>query len=263
MNVGVSQLVFGQTPLDEVFPKAASAGYDVIEIALRKEGELTAGADDAAIARVKELSSEHNLPMVSVVLCNCTGNLLADGEARRTSLDETKAGLETVRKLGVGCALHTLGRPSPDLYYDDAYRNAVASLKELAPEAERLDVAIAVEFIWNGFLFSPLEMKRFLDEVGSSHVGFYFDPGNMAVFNYPHHWARILRDHIKMCHMKDWQGRAISGGWTPLTEGDVDFPRVMKELRDGGYDGPLISEVSPQLATLEDTAGAIRRIMAM
>ena len=122
---------------------------------------------------------------------------------------------------------------------------------------------LPLSFSGCGFLFSPLEMKRFLDEVGSPQIGFYFDPGNMAVYQFPQHWVRITGPHIKRVHMKDWQGRALNGAWHPLLEGGVDFPAVMAELRKIGYEEPLISEVSPSLASLEDTAVAIRKIMAM
>ncbi len=119
------------------------------------------------------------------------------------------------------------------------------ALQQIAETAEQLKVNLAVEFIWNGFLFSPLEMKHFLDEVGSPYIGFYFDPGNMAVFQFPHHWVRLTGEHIKMVHVKDWKGGALKGSWTPLLEGEVDFGAMNRELRLVGYDGPLISEVPP------------------
>jgi hexulose-6-phosphate isomerase len=137
----------------------------------------------------------------------------------------------------------------------------VQALQQIAETAEHLKVTLAVEFVWNGFLFSPLEMKHFLDEVGSAAIGFYFDPGNMAVFQYPHHWVRIVGKHIKMVHLKDWKGRALNGGWTPLLEGEVDYAAMNRELRAIGYDGPMISEVPPKLASFQETADAIRKII--
>jgi len=117
--------------------------------------------------------------------------------------------------------------------------------------------------VWNGFAFSPLEMRRLLEEVGSARIGFYFDPGNMAVFQRPEHWVRILGQHIRMVHLKDWKGSALNGGWPALLKGDVDFPAVMRELRTIGYDGPLISEVSLDEASLEETCNSIKAIMNM
>jgi hexulose-6-phosphate isomerase len=165
--------------------------------------------------------------------------------------------------MGIDCTLHTLGRLSPTLYYDDAYRNAVAAMKELRQACERHKVSIAVEFVWSGFLFSPLEMKRFLDEIASPWIGFYYDPGNMAIFQFPQHWARILGPHIKRVHLKDWNGDALNGAWPALLTGKVDFPAVMRELRAAGYDGPLVSEVSTKAAPIAHTADAIIKIAAM
>jgi hypothetical protein len=37
----------------------------------------------------------------------------------------------------------------------------------------------------------------------------------------------------------------------------------MRELRAAGYDGPIISEVGPSTASLEETAESIRKIVGM
>jgi hexulose-6-phosphate isomerase len=129
--------------------------------------------------------------------------------------------------------------------------------------AEELGVNICVEFIQNGLLFSPMETRRFLDEINHPRVGFYFDPGNMAVFQFPHHWVRIVGRHIQLVHLKDWTGHVTKGGWTALLEGSIDFPAVMRELRAIGYDGPLTAEVEPHLASFEKTAEAVRKIRTM
>ncbi len=261
MRIGISQLILPDASMEEFFTRAAEAGYEVVELSMKAQGPLTGETDDARLAEIVSLAENSGLPIASITINHCTGNLLDSGEAQRRGIEETKHGLETAAKLGAPCALHTLGRLSADLYYDDAYRNAVQALREIARTAGDLKVDLAFEFVWNGFLFSPLEVKHFLDEVNSPHVGFYFDPGNMAVFQFPHHWVRIIGTHIKRVHLKDWKGRALNGQWTPLLEGAVDFAAVMRELRNTGYNGPLISEVDPGLASLEDTVAATRKIL--
>ncbi len=264
MQVGISQLVAPpELPVEQFLKMARDNGYEAVELSLRQKGPLTGKTTATELEAIAVLSRRYGLPIVSVTLNHWTGNLLASGPEQDTAVEQTIAGLEMAAALGAPVALHTLGRFSSDLYYDDAYRNGVAGLRRLAPAAARLGVAIAVEFVWNGFLFSPLEAARFLDEVGSEHVGFYFDPGNMAVFQFPHHWVRILGRRIKCVHLKDWKGNALNGGWTPLLQGAVEFPKVMAELRAAGYNGPLISEVPDSLAPLADTAAAIRRIIAL
>ena len=263
MQVGISQIIAPQLSMAEFFAQAAAAGYEVVELVMRREGELTPQTCAGDLQRIVELSQQYRLPIVSVCHSHCTGNLLDSGDAQSRSIAETEAGLRAAAALGARCALHTLGRVHKDLFYDDAYNNGVMALKQLAPTAEEVDVAIAAEFIWNGFLFSPLEMKSFLEAVGSSHVGFYFDPGNMAVFQFPQHWARILGAHIKMVHMKDWKGNALNGSWPALLEGDVDYAAINCELRAAGYDGPMISEVGAGDAAWDETARAIRKIISM
>lgn len=263
MKVGISHLIAGGQPLEAFFKESADAGYEVVELCIRREGELTPQTGSEKLKNIRKSAADHGLSIDSVTHGHCTGNLLAEGESQKKAIEETKTGLHIAAELGAYCTLHTLGGLNPDLYYDVAYSNGVKSLKALAPVAEELNVAIAVEFVWNGFLFSPLEMRQFLKEVGSKAVGFYFDPGNMAVFQYPQHWARILGSFIKMVHMKDWKGRALNGNWPALLEGGVDFPAVMQELVNSGYNGPLISEVPSDLAPIDVTAESIRKIINM
>ena len=256
--------LLGRGGMGEVYrAEQVLAGRDVALKVLRRERIADERAAGRFVQEIRALASQHGLPICSMTINHSTGNLLDSGPERDRAVEDTVFGLETAAQLGAPCTLHTLGRFSSDLYYDDAYHNAVDSLKALAPACEKLDVALAFEFVWNGFLFSPMEVKRFLDDVGSRHIGFYFDPGNMAVFQFPHHWVRIIGSHIKRVHLNDWKGRALNGEWTPLLEGEVDFGKVMAELRAAGYEGPLVSEVSPSLASLQDTVKVMQKIREM
>lgn len=263
MQVGISQLILPNVPMAEFIQQSASAGYEVVELCLRREGDLTPTMEEQELREVAAQIRAAGLEPVSMTHSHITGNVLDSGESQQTAIEETCRGLKVAATMGIGCTLHTLGRMNPELYYDKAYENAITSLREIARTAEAVGVTLAVEFVWNGFLFSPLEMRRFLDEIGSDRIGFYFDPGNMAVFHYPHHWVRIVGPHIKMVHLKDWKGSALDGGWPALLEGDVDYAAMNRELRAIGYDGPMISEVPPSDAPLAKTAEAIRKIITM
>lgn len=273
MKAGISEIILQDLSLEDFFARSARAGYEVVELCLGGKCPLQLSSKDRLVPEITRLSQDYGLPVASLVQWQCTGNLLAGGAKQRIGIEQTCEGLEIARRIGAKASLHTLGELTPDLYYGEAYENAVDSLKKIAKTAERAGVALAVEFVWNGFLFSPLEMKRLLDDVGSEAVGFYFDPGNMAIFQYPHHWVRALGRYIKAMHMKDWEGHVLDGSWktvsagnvldgqwTALLEGQVDFPRLMAELRSAGYAGPLINEVEVALAPIEKTAQDIKRI---
>jgi L-ribulose-5-phosphate 3-epimerase len=117
----------------------------------------------------------------------------------------------------------------------------------LAPYAQAAGVSIGVENVWNKFLLSPLEMKRFLDEINSPFVGAYFDVGNIIYIGYPDQWIRILgQKHIKRIHFSDARSeQAGLGMFVDLLAGDVDFAAVMTALRDIGYDGWITVEFLP------------------
>jgi len=266
MQIAVSELVFsGPHTMTSFLEKAKAAGYDGVELSLRpgESNPFNFQTTAAELQQFRRQADALELEIASITISTDGGNLLDSGAEAQKSIDQTLWGLECAAKLGAPVALHTLGRLHADLYYEDAYHNAIAALKAIAPTAEKLKVALAVEFVWSGFLFSPLEMRQFLQAVGSEQVGFYFDPGNMAVFQFPQHWVRALGQLIKRVHLKDWKGRALNGGWTALTEGEVDFPAVMRELRRASYDGPLVSEVPESLASWEKTAATMREIAKM
>jgi hexulose-6-phosphate isomerase len=267
MKVGLSGII---TPREwsfaELVAQAKGTGYECIEVVPREGSAITLDTPDRDLERLAAHAADHGIGIVS--LCGSGGkpmNLMTDDEAeRRASLETTRAMLRTAQALGADTVLHTLGgRPTPQLYYHVAYASALRSLQELAPLAEGLGVSLAVEYVWNGFLTSPMEMAQFLAQVGSPAVGFYFDPGNMRIFHHSEHWARLLGPHIKKVHAKDfsWEGYVVK--WPPLGEGQVNWPAVMAELRRAGYDDALISEVPPSVAPLEATAAAIRRLLAL
>jgi L-ribulose-5-phosphate 3-epimerase len=263
MQVGVTQIIVPDLSMHEFFRQAAETGYEVVEIMMRPQGDLTPQSDAAQLANIVAEAKAAGVEIVSMTHSHCSGNLLDEGDSQQRSIADTIVGLRAAAAMGIDCTLHCLGGLRSDLYYVDAYRNAVEALKVIAVTAEELGVTLAIEFVWSGFLFSPLEMRNFLDEIGSDRIGFYFDPGNMAVFQYPHHWLRALGQHTKMVHVKDWRGRALDGSWPALLEGEVDFPLMNAELRAIGYDGPMISEVPPSVAPLAKTAESIRKIIKM
>jgi L-ribulose-5-phosphate 3-epimerase len=265
MKIALSALIAGNLTMPELLQQAKDCGYDAVELSLRPapEAALNFQTSDAQLAEIKQQAADLGLSIASMTISAPSGNLLQDGQSGDEGVTWAIRGLECAAKLGAKVCLHTLGRLSPELYYEDAYRNAIAAGKKIAAAAEKIGVTFAVEFVWNGFLFSPLEMRNFLDSINSPRVGFYFDPGNMAVFQFPQHWVRALGSRIKHVHLKDWKGGPLNGTWTALLAGEVNFPVVMQELRRAGYAGPLVSEVAPSLASFAETASAMRKIAAM
>lgn len=265
MKVGLSGIITpSEWTYQETLEKAKQAGYEAFELTFREDRDTRLDTlTDQKIADMVKMAEDTGIELAAAV---GSGEprpdiMTTDDARRRESIEEIKHILEVVRKFGIDTWLLVPGRVSEECPYDVAYYNARDALIELAPFAEDIDVTIAVEYVWNRFLLSPMEFARFLGEIGSSHVGLYFDTGNMVIQSYPEQWVRIVGDGVKKVHFKDFKRDGYQ--WTPLLEGDVNFPAVMAELRAIGYDDALISEVSPRIESLEDTAAKIRQIMEL
>ena len=62
-------------------------------------------------------------------------------------------------------------------------------------------------------------------------------------------------------NFKDFKRR--DHAFVNLLDGDTDWPAVMSELRNQGYDSTLIHEVGGDRSTLVDLGERMRRIVAM
>jgi len=265
MKVGLSGIITpSEWSYQETLQQAKDAGYEAFELTFREDRDTSLGSmTDQKIADMVAMAEDMGIELAAAV---GSGEprpdiMTCDDARRHESIDEIKRILEVVRKFGIDTWLLVPGRVSEECHYDVAYYHARDALRDLAPFAEEIDVTIAVEYVWNRFLLSPMEFDRFLGEVGSSHVGLYFDTGNMVIQSYPEQWVKIVGDGVKKVHFKDFKREGYQ--WTPLLEGDVNFPLVMQELRAIGYDDALTSEVSPNIESLEATAARIRQIMQM
>ena len=97
----------------------------------------------------------------------------------------------------------------------------------------------------------------------------YFDVGNVLANGYPEQWIRILGSRTKAVHFKDFRTSVGTiPGFIDLLEGDVAWDRVMKALREVGYEGAVTAEMMPiypyaPLYLIENTSRAMDIILAL
>lgn len=255
MKKGISIWSFAGGSIKENLKLAKDAGFDGVELALDMTGEISMDSTKEDMLKIKAYADEIGMELYSVA----TGlywsyNYTSENEENRKKAKEiTRKQLEVASWLGcdtilvVPGAVNVAFEPGSEIVdYDVAYDRAISALKELAPYAEKLGVAIAVENVWNKFLLTPLEMARFIDEVGSDFVGSYFDVGNVVYLGYPQHWVKVLGKRIKKVHFKDYRYEAGGlCGFVDLLAGDVNWPEVMKQFKNIGYDGWVTAEMLP------------------
>lgn len=263
MKKGISIWSFAEPDLKKCFELAKDAGFDGVEVALDEKGLISLESTKEDIDKVKAMAAEAGIELYSVA----TGlywsyNYTSAKEENRIKAKEiTKKQLQVAAWLGcdtilvVPGAVNVAFEPGSEIVdYDVAYDRALEALKELAPVAEELKVSIAIENVWNKFLLSPLEMRDFIDKIGSPFVGSYFDVGNVVYCGYPQHWIKILGDRIKKVHFKDYRYSVGSlDGFVDLLAGDVDYIGVMAEFEKIGYDNWVTAEMLPPYAQYPET----------
>jgi len=171
-----------------------------------------------------------------------------DPKVREEGLEALKQTLHDAKKYGASSVLLVPAVVNKQVSYDEAYTRSQAEIRKAIPLAEELGVKIAVENVWNGFLLSPLEAARYVDEFNSPAVGWHFDVGNVIHYGWPEQWIRVLGKRIQKLHIKEYsrKKRDTQGLWkgfdVPFLEGDNNWPAVMKALDEIGYNGWGIAE---------------------
>lgn len=256
MKKGINIWSFPDTlKVGECIRLAKDAGFDGIELSLNETGELGLDCTEAELLSYRSLAEETGIQLTSLASGLYWSYSLTSSQAsvRSKAKEIVKKQLEAAAVLGVDTILVVPGAVGVDFVpgsevvpYDAAYNYALEAFTELAVEAERLNVNIAIENVWNKFLLSPLEMRDFIDKVGSERVGSYFDVGNVLFSGYPEHWINILGSRIKKVHFKDYR-RDAGGlhGFVDLLAGDVNYPEVVRALQGIGYTDYVIAEMIP------------------
>jgi len=249
--------VEGKSKLDlrGCMKKAKEAGFEGVELAVAEAGELTLNSTRQDIKKIVQASKDVGIELSSLA----TGLLWnysltsSDDKTREKAKDIVRRMLELASYLGVDTVLVIPGtvdvffKPNAEVVpYHLAYERSLDALKECVPTAERYKVSMGIENVWNKFLLSPLEMRDFIDKIGSPYLGAYFDVGNSLLTGYPEHWIRVLGKRIKKVHIKDFKTAVGNvNGFVDLLEGDVNWAEVMKALEEIGYHGWLTAEILP------------------
>ncbi|HEY3397249.1 MAG TPA: sugar phosphate isomerase/epimerase family protein [Armatimonadota bacterium] len=145
----------------------------------------------------------------------------------------------------------------------DPYEPLLARAREhwaaLVPLAREYGVRAVAEVHPKIVCHSPSAMRRMLEGLDPQWIGAIYDPGNMVFEGWEDPWEAvdILGPFLAHLHVKNlgWQ-RTPEGKWecpcVALTEGQVDWPEVCRQLARVGYEGWGILEfLRPEMDNAE------------
>jgi hexulose-6-phosphate isomerase len=225
--------------LSDKFKVLKEVGFDGVEMD-------SPGMDVAATLKAIQ---ESGLPVDGTV-CSTHWNVRhsdPDPATRAKALADLETALRATHAVGGHTMLLVVGHGN-DGSEREVWDRSIANIRKALPLAARLGVYIAIENVWNHFLYqhdgpanqSAEKLRNYVDELNSPWVGVQFDIGNHQKYGKPAEWVRTLGKRIVKLDVKDW---GIQAGWARIGDGDVDWPGVCRALLEIGYIGWAAAEV--------------------
>lgn len=181
------------------------------------------------------------------------------------SVEGVTASLNQAKLWGADTVLLVPAVVRPDTTYEQAWERSQQAIRErVLPIAERVNVTIAIEEVWNKFLLTPRDFVQYIDEFEHPLVRAYFDVGNVVHYGLPEQWIRAIGDRLMKVHLKDYSRRAGFTNLGDAGEGGVDWPAVSAALREVGYAGAATVELEAgDRAYLEDVSHRVDRLLGL
>ena len=235
---------------------AKDAGFEVVQANTtteeREAEELKKAAEGAGIRIDSVMNMDHwKYPLSS-----------GDETVVAKSMEGMRTSLRNAKLWGSEAVLLVPAVVNPQTSYLEAWTRSQKQIRELIPMAAELKVVISIEEVWNKFLLSPLEMKKYIAEFESAWVRAWFDVGNVVLYGYPQDWIRTLGKSISNVHLKDFKRKEGGYAWVNLGDGDVDWGAVRAAFAETGYAGSAIAELDGgDEAYLRDVNRRIDRLL--
>lgn len=247
--------------LNDRFKLAKDVGFEGVECSPvgseKAAGELRSAAEKAAI------------PIQSIIYGGWDAPLSdPDPAVIARGMASTKSAMQDAKWMGAENILLVPAVVTAKVRYKDAYERSQKNIRELLPTAEKLNIMICCEEVWNNFLLSPMEFAHYIDSFKHPLVQAYFDVGNVVTFGWPEDWIRTLGKRIKKVHLKDYKGGpGLFGGnkgkFVMLREGSIDWPEVRRAFAEVGFTGYMNTELGGgDEAYLRDVSARVDKILA-
>jgi len=261
MIKGISYLSFenglaNTQSIESALAQTKTYGFDALELAISTEGVLNTSTTKAECKIIRQKIDDSGIFVDSLASGMSWGiSPTSEDEATRNkSISLHKDALQVASNLGCKALLFVPGVvkspiSSEIVRYDKALDRIRDAINQLLPIAQDLDVDLCMENVWNGFFYSPIELRDFVDSFESNKLGVYLDVGNLIGYQqYPPHWIELLNSRIKRVQIKDFQENfdwTGSFSFCDIGAGDVPWKETIEALKSINYQNTIIAEMLP------------------
>lgn len=261
MIKGISYLSFenglsNNESIESALSQTKMHGFDALELSVSSEGVISTNSSKAECEMIRKRIDDSGVFVDSIATGMSWGvSPTSDDESiRKKSINLHQDALKVASYLDCKALLFVPGvvkSPiSPEIVrYDRALDRLREAINQMLPIAEDLNVDLCMENVWNGFFYSPIELRDFVDSFDSDRLGVYLDIGNLIGYQqHPPHWVELLNSRIKRVQIKDFQENfdwTGSFSFCDIGAGDVPWKETIEALRTIEYKSTIIAEMLP------------------
>jgi L-ribulose-5-phosphate 3-epimerase len=161
---------------------------------------------------------------------------------RQARIDHLKRASDFAQQCGIP-ALHTHCGFIPENPNDPVYRETVQAIREVVSHCKRNGQI----FLYETGQETPITLLRTMQDVGLDNQGVNLDPANLILYGKanPVDALDVFGTLVRGIHAKDGLYPTDPhrlGEEVPIGQGKVDFPRLIRRLKELNYRGPITIE---------------------
>jgi L-ribulose-5-phosphate 3-epimerase len=227
--------------LTEKFAAVKAAGFDGIEM----------DAPGMNVEETRAAIAASGLPVDGTVNSSHWNvrHTSPDPEQRALALEHLQQAIRDTHAVGGHTVLLVVGH-GKDGSEEEIWARSLENIAKALPLASRLGIYIAMENVWNHFLYQhdgPADQTadkfvRYTDALNSPWVGMQFDVGNHWKYGDAGAWIRQLGKRIVKLDLKGFSRKEDK--FTAIGEGDIDWADVRRALAEIDYTGWAAAEVA-------------------
>jgi L-ribulose-5-phosphate 3-epimerase len=240
-------LIIGSVNLEEGFKKVKSLNLNLCQI-----GFISEEIGNFDPYKIKKIAENYGIEIFSVFMLfkgqifnNKDGPETMGFVAPKYREERLKLALEFsdfVKEMGVKNIVCHVGF-IPDDEEDPIYKTFLPVMKKVIEKCKENNQIFCFETGQE----LPSTLKRTIIDIGLDNVGINLDPANLILYGKanPLDAVEIFGEYVKSMHGKDglWPNRdEYLGREVPIGEGMVNFPVLLRRLKNKGFNGPIIIE---------------------
>lgn len=231
--------------LEEALDHIARCGFRHIELMSTPPHMFPRHLNASQRRSIKEAISSRGLTLVSLQPTYYDLNIISVNPAiREESIRQIKENIDLAGDLGARILVLVTGKRHPllPMPMETAWPLALDAIRELNEVARERGVVIGVENVRNQFVDRGDDVQRMVAELADENIKAVIDVANANVVESPLAALAEVKEHLVLVHLSDNDGRT----WThsPVGQGNIDFAAVAAKLREIGFHGPCILEVT-------------------